>query len=205
MRITKYPQSCLVVDDGGRRLLIDPGSLAMDAHSFDDFGQVNAVLYTHQHGDHFDERSVAAVRERDIPVYANADVVSQFGQGNITEVTDGEKLDVAGFEVVARDLPHCLMVDGSEGPPNTGFVVDGTFFHPGDGTALDGLRVDVLAVPIGGPDVSNRDAYRFVKSTGATRAVPIHYDYFVADPDLFAQQCDLAEVVVIANGESAEF
>ena len=44
MRLTKYPQSCLIVEhDGGGRLLIDPGSVAMDVH-----GATVVVLGTEQ-------------------------------------------------------------------------------------------------------------------------------------------------------------
>lgn len=204
MKVTKYPQSCLVVekDDGGR-LLIDPGGPAVEAHSLADFGPLDAVLYTHRHADHLDERLLEPLREAGLRLIGNADVAGLIGEGAET-VTDGQHLKVAGFDVVARDLPHVVMVDGAPGPPNTGFLLDGRFFHPGDGIRLDGLRVDTLAVPIAGPSISFRDAYLFVEQVGAARAVPIHYDVFIADPALFATRCDIADVVVLQPGESAQ-
>jgi L-ascorbate metabolism protein UlaG (beta-lactamase superfamily) len=111
---------------------------------------------------------------------------------------------IAGFEVLPRDLPHVVMIDGSPGPPNTGFILDGALFHPGDGIAIDGLRVDALALPIAGPSLRFRDAYRFVEQLGARRAVPMHYDLFIADPKLFASRCDIAEVIVLGPGESTD-
>jgi L-ascorbate metabolism protein UlaG (beta-lactamase superfamily) len=205
MKVTKYPQSCLVVgkDDGGR-ILVDPGNFAIDAHDVDDFGPVDAVLYTHRHPDHCDERGLEALLERGATAYGNADVRALLGPGRVSELRDGEAVTIAGFEVLPRDLPHVPMIDGSSGPPNTGFVFDGTLFHPGDGIALDGLRVDALALPIAGPSISFRDAYRFVEEVGAKRAVPVHYDMFVADPHLFASRCDIAEVIVLGPGESAD-
>lgn len=203
MRVTKYPQSCLVLEHPGGRVLIDPGNLALDAYSIDDFGALDAVLYTHRHADHFDDRHVGALRDRGLELYANADVCSLIGAG-ATEVSDGSSFEVAGFEVTPRDLPHATMVDGSAGPPNTGYLVDGSFFHPGDGTELAGLSVDHLAVPIVGPSVSFRDAYRFTQEVGARTVIPMHYDTFMADPDQFAGFCDIAEVVVLGHGESAE-
>jgi L-ascorbate metabolism protein UlaG (beta-lactamase superfamily) len=202
LQITKYPQSCLALDKDDARILIDPGTFAFDAYSLDDFGDVQAVLFTHRHADHFDERHLDALLERDVEVFANADVCGLIGADRATVVRDGEAFSVAGFEVVARDLPHVVMVDGSPGPPNTGFVIDGTFFHPGDGIDAGGLRVDTLAVPIAGPSISFRDAYVFVQSVGARRAIPIHYDFFVADPKLFARFCDITEVTVLADAES---
>lgn len=202
MKVTKYPQSCLVVESDGR-ILIDPGFPAMDATPVDAFGTVDAVLVTHRHADHVDRRAIDPLRDRGVPVYGNADVAALLGDP-VTVVTDGAALQVAGFEVVPRDLAHQELVDGSPGPPNTGFLLDGRLFHPGDGLALPGLRADVLAVPIAGPSTSFRDAHRFLETTGATRAVPVHYDVFIADPDLFADKCTIADVIVLAAGESAE-
>ena len=201
MEVTKYPQSCLVLSDGDARICIDPGNVALDRHPLDELGDLQAVLYTHRHADHVDERAVDTLLERGVELYANADVCDLLG-GRATEVTDGQTLTVAGFEVTARDLPHVPMVDGSPGPPNTGFVIDGALFHPGDAVELPGLQVRALAVPIAGPSISFREAYAFVQAVGAERVIPIHYDYFIADPDHFARVCDLAEVVVLGAGET---
>jgi L-ascorbate metabolism protein UlaG (beta-lactamase superfamily) len=202
VRLTKYPQSCILFehDDGGR-LLIDPGSVAMDAMAFDAFGSVDAVLFTHRHADHCDARAVAAIAERDVPVHANADVCGQI-EVDASVVGDGQTFTAAGFEITAIDLPHVQMVDGSDGPPNTGFVLDGRVLHPGDAVQTRGTHVDVLAVPIAGPSVSFRASYVMVEQTGARTVVPIHYDVFLADPQLFAGFCDIARVVVLDHGDS---
>jgi L-ascorbate metabolism protein UlaG (beta-lactamase superfamily) len=204
VRVTKYPQSCVVVEhpDGGR-LLIDPGFVAMDAHRFDDFGAVDAVLFTHAHADHFDGRAVEAILERGLPIHANADVCGQI-EGPATTVADGDAFTAAGIGIVARDMPHVQMVNGAAGPPNTGYVLDGRLLHPGDSMQVDGVAVDVIAVPIVGPSVSFRDAYVAVQTTGASTAVPIHYDTFLADPDQFAGFCDIATVVVLGDGDTAD-
>lgn len=202
MRVTKYPQSCLVLEKGDGRIVIDPGTVAMDRHDLDEFGDVQAVLYTHRHYDHFDERYVEPLLERGVALYGNADMCSLVEA--MHEVSDGQSLEVAGFHVEARDLPHVPMVDGSAGPPNTGFLVDGRLFHPGDGIELEGLRAQALALPITGPSISFRDAYVFTERTGADVVVPIHYDVFIADPEMFAKYCDIAEVVTLKPGESYE-
>lgn len=203
MRITKYPQSCMVIEGSDGRVLIDPGDVAMDAYRFDDFGLIDAVLFTHRHLDHFDPRAIDAIAERELPVYANADVCGLI-DGPATAVTDGQAFKAAGFEVVPRDMPHVIMVDGSAGPPNTGFVFDGRLLHPGDSMQVNGIRVDALAVPITGPSVSFRDAYVAVESTGSSTAIPIHYDKFLANPQLFKHFCDLASVIVLGHGESVD-
>jgi len=203
--VTRHEQSCLLLEDHDARVVIDPGALMFQRLTVADLGPVDAVLVTHRHADHLDADAVAELARRGATVVGNADVAQRLaGAVEVAVVGDGEQRDVAGFQVLARDLPHVELVDGSAGPPNTGFLVDDRLFHPGDGMGLPGLVVDALAVPIAGPSISNRDAYRFVQQTAARLALPIHYDYFLADPELFAQQCDIAEVVVLARGESTE-
>lgn len=204
MHITRWPQSCLVVEHGGSRLCIDPGTLVTARYVLDDLGHLDAVLYTHRHPDHLDPALVEPLLERDVALYGNADVAELLGVEAVTVVEDGVGIEVAGVDVVPRDLPHVPLVDGSPGPPNTGFLIADTLFHPGDGIEIAGLTVTNLAVPISGPSISFRDAYAMIEALGADTVVPIHHDYFVADADHFAKVCDIARVVVLEHGESTD-
>ena len=66
MRVTKYPQSCLVVETDGVRLLIDPGVFVTASYEPDDLGEIDAVLYTHRHADHVDPELATRLRGRGI-------------------------------------------------------------------------------------------------------------------------------------------
>jgi L-ascorbate metabolism protein UlaG (beta-lactamase superfamily) len=204
VQLTKYPQSCLVVEVDGTRLLVDPGTFLSARYELGDLGHLDAVLITHRHADHLDPALVAPLRDRGLELFGNADVVELVGGDTVTLVESGRGFEAAGVEVVPHDLPHVVMVDGSPGPPNTGFLIDGHLFHPGDGVELTGVSAPIVAAPIAGPSISFHRAYRFVQQLGARTVVPIHYDAFVADPEHFARVCDLAEVLVLHDGASAE-
>lgn len=206
MRFTKYPQSCAVIEGSDGRVLVDPGNFAMDAGGFDVFGSIDAVLFTHRHPDHLDDRALDAIADRDIAVYGNADVADRIGDrvGKVAVVTAGQPFTAAGFTIEPHDMPHVVMVDGSAGPPNTGFVFDGRLLHPGDSLHVDRLRIDAFALPIAGPSVSFRDAYVAAEATGTRTAIPIHYDGFIADPKMFAHYCTITDVVILAPGETAD-
>ena len=204
MKVTKYPQSCLVVEaDNGARLLVDAGFHVTRGRGLDELGSIDAALYTHEHPDHFDEAWVGPLLERGIPIFANAEVCAMIGDG-ATQVDAGATFHAAEVPVVAYDLPHMPMVDGRPGPPNLGFLIDGRLLHPGDAKDLRDVRAEVLATPIAGPSCSARDAFLMVEAAGARVSIPVHYDHFLADPDIFAAQCTIAEVIVLGDGDSTE-
>lgn len=202
MKVTRYFQSCLLIEDGNARVLIDPSAQDKDQ----DFGKLDAVLYTHEHGDHFDAGMAQNFVEQGVAaVYANAST-RKLVKASVTEVKDGDEFDIAGLKIKALELPHCLMVDGSTSVQNTGYLVGGKLFHPGDGKELDGLDVDTLAVPINGPDISLHDAYAFTMQVSAKQVVPIHYDYLGGNPDFLGSSLNKKGVKVhaLTIGDSVE-
>lgn len=209
MKVTKYPQSCLIIEKNGKRLCIDPGELVSAKYDAQDLLPVDAILITHEHEDHVDQALLhELVGSDEVPVYANQSTKNLLGDAVTQVVMDGEEFEAAGLKIVARELPHCLMVDGSAGPQNTGYVIDGVFFHAGDGIALDGLHVASAAIPIAGPDISARDVFAFIKQLRCQTVVPIHYDYFQENPRILASMAPGVtpgvKFVLLDHGQSAE-
>jgi L-ascorbate metabolism protein UlaG (beta-lactamase superfamily) len=203
MKITRYFQSCLLIEEDGVKVLIDPSG--QEADKVGSFGKLNAVFYTHEHGDHFDAGMASDFVAGGTPVYANASTAKQMkSQPNL--VIDGQEFSVGKLKVQVKELPHCLMWDGSAGPQNSGFLLAGKLFHAGDGKELADFSVDVLALPINGPDVSLKDAFDFAKQVSAKNIIPVHYDYLGGKPEVFA---DVGQGMgltthVLANGESVD-
>jgi L-ascorbate metabolism protein UlaG (beta-lactamase superfamily) len=208
MKVTRFPQSCLLLEKDGHKLVIDPGAQFLDTHKVEELQGIEAVLYTHQHGDHYEPTIAEALLRQGVPVFANGSTARLIGTEKVTVVNDGDSFTAASFEVVARELPHCLLPDGSAGPQNTGYVIDGVLFHPGDGKELEGLQVNNLALPITGPDISILDAINFAKQVKAKVAIPIHYTAIPASPEVFADYAKKGgvdfEVRILADGQSTE-
>lgn len=204
MKITRYFQSCLLIEDGEARILVDPS--AQEKKRLGDFGKLDAVFYTHEHGDHFDAGMAQDFVEQGIaPVYANQSTAKRI-KASKTQVKDGQEFDINGVKVKAIELPHCLLVDGSTSVQNTGYLFSGKLFHPGDGKELKGLEVETLAVPVNGPDISLKDAYDFTMQVKAKQAILIHYDFLGGKPDYLGGSLNKKGIKahVLAIGDSAE-
>jgi L-ascorbate metabolism protein UlaG (beta-lactamase superfamily) len=199
MKITRYFQSCLTIEDGSVRILIDPNGQDSDTEKF---GKLDAVLYTHEHSDHFDKDMAQNFINSGVAVYTNSSTAKHFNTPP-TIAVEGQEFDIKGVKVKVIELPHCLMWDGSEGPQNSGYLINGRIFHPGDGKELAGLEVENLAVPIAGPDISLKDAIDFAKQVKAKNVIPIHYDYIGTKPEVFASVSGSDfKTIVIANAAS---
>ena len=205
MKVTKYPQSCLVLCKDGQCILIDPGTLVTSRYKLADLGLVEAVLYTHQHPDHFDPSILEELRRSNIEIYCNSDVADQIG-GGATVINDKDEFVVAGFKIKAYDIPHFKLPPNIKPVPNTGYVIDGHFFHPGDGVELEDLKVDDVALTIGGygDDFLDRAA-KFADSLEAKRIIPIHFEgLFKPDPQDFVAKVEGDRVIILKDGESVD-
>ena len=106
MKITRFTQSCLLIEEAKARILIDPSG----EDSVVDFGELDAVLYTHEHADHFDPALCKKFMEQGIAVYVNASTAKQIeGKPNVVE--DRQEFSAGSFEIKVIELPHCLMAD----------------------------------------------------------------------------------------------
>lgn len=207
MKVTRFPQSCLLLEKDGKKIVLDPGMFDVDAFKNGAFEGVEAALFTHEHPDHYTPATAAALSKAGAKLYANASTAKLI-QGDCTVVNDGDKFQIAGFSVEAHELPHCLLPDGSEGPQNTGYLIDGAFFDPGDGKELAGLSASSMALPINGPDISMLDAFNFAKQLGVKVAIPVHYTWMGGDVVTYKQFAEGSgmpfELRVLADGESTE-
>lgn len=204
MYVTKYPQSCLKVEANGRALLFDLGRPAA-ANKARDFGKCDAVIYTHRHADHLDVGAARELHKSGVQLYGNDDVAEVVGGGVVEVVHDDEELVIAGFRLRSLALPHCQMVNGTEGVPNNGYLINDQLLLPGDSTDLAGITARYVAMPIFGPDISLHDAYKAAIQVKAELVIPVHYDIAEMNPEVFnllAGQYDPPfQIKPLQNGE----
>ena len=73
MKITKFPQSCLLIETKGKRILIDPGILKYKEEYFDIWNNVDIILITHKHPDHCNVEVLKKLN-KNITIYSTREV-----------------------------------------------------------------------------------------------------------------------------------
>jgi len=175
MRLTKFGHSCLLLEEGRARLLLDPGTLS---GGFEELQGLTAVLYTHQHADHLDAERLRGLLDRNPGVRVVSDEGSakplgEAGAG-VEVVHDGDEVELGGVGVRVAGRDHAVIHPDIPVVPNVGYLVGGRLFHPGDAFTLPGQQVEVLAVPAGAPWLKVSEAIDYLREVRPKVAVPVH-------------------------------
>ena len=190
--VTWYSHSCLLIESGGARLLVDPfitGNPLAPLRA--DQIQADFIFVSHGHGDHVGD-TVAIAKRTGATVVSNFEIhnwLSAQGVENGHPQHIGGGFDYPWGRVKLTIAHHgSALPDGSYGGSPCGFIfyVEGKkIYHACDTGLFYDMKligeegIDLAVLPIGdnftmGPE----DSLRAVKLINPRRVLPIHYDTF---------------------------
>jgi L-ascorbate metabolism protein UlaG (beta-lactamase superfamily) len=162
------------LEKDGARLVIDPGIWAGP----DALLGAAAVLVTHEHADHLDEAAVrgALDADTDLQLWASEAVAGQFAEfgGRVHGVHHGDAVTISGFDVHVYGAEHARVDRAIPVVPNTGFLLDGAVFHPGDSFTVPEDPVRTLLVPVSGPWLKFSDIADYLRTVAPEHGYWIH-------------------------------
>ncbi len=187
------------VTAGGGQIIIDP-FLTNNPQTPDDLkrvGELDTILITHGHFDHFDDvESLAA--QTGAGTVSNFEIFSYLqrqGIENAMPIQKGGTVEVGGIKVTATHAFHSSSIqldDGSyiyAGEP-VGYIIEFEsgfkLYHAGDTAVFGDMRLigelynpDLALLPIGNQVVmSPYEAAHAARLLGVEHVVPIHYGTF---------------------------
>jgi L-ascorbate metabolism protein UlaG (beta-lactamase superfamily) len=175
MRFTKLGHSCVRLEKDGAVLVIDPGVWSYAAAAL---AGAAAVMVTHEHADHLDADAMRTALQAspDLTLWANPSVTAQFTEfgDRVHETRHGDALSVAGFSVHVYGHDHALIHKDVPLVVNTGFLVDGELFHPGDSFTVPEEPVRTLLLPISAPWLKAAEMIDYFRGVAPARGYAIH-------------------------------
>ena len=224
MRVTFLGHAAFFVETPHLRALIDPflSENPQASRRPEDFQALDHIFVTHGHWDHVGD-AVALAQRTGATIVCCSELARVFSRKDV-HVFSRHIGGRATFPFGRVKMTPALHGGGVSGESPTvcgghpgGFLleVDGKkLYHAGDTglsmemTLLGEEGIDLALLPIGGTYTMDvEDAVRAVKLLKPRVVVPMHYGTFppiaAADPwDFAARARDLAQVVVLAPGES---
>ncbi|MFL5679148.1 MAG: MBL fold metallo-hydrolase [Chloroflexota bacterium] len=196
-RVGFVGHATVLVDAGRFRFLTDPflrtrlGPLRRHGPVPDpaSLGEVDAILISHAHPDHFDRRSLSRVRGHPtVVVPAGLGAAAAGLSGPVVEMRVGQTISVGGASITAVPASHWRS-PRRPAAATLGYLVEAgiaTYFA-GDTGPFDALsrlagRVDLALLPVwswgphlGPGHLDPADAARLARTIRPTAAVPIHW------------------------------
>jgi|SRR5690554_1801036 len=173
MRITKREHACLVVEDQGEQLVIDPGSFTAPLEGLD---SLVAVVVTHEHPDHWTPEHLERLRSMraDVPIYGPAGVAAAAESFDVQVVADGDEVTVGNFTLSFHGKEHAVIHRSLPIVDNVGVFVNDTLYYGGDSYTVPPKPVGVLAAPAGAPWLKIGEAMDYLAEVAPEHAFPTH-------------------------------
>ncbi|MBI2990369.1 MAG: MBL fold metallo-hydrolase [Candidatus Magasanikbacteria bacterium] len=176
MHLTFFGHSCLLIEENGARLMVDPGFWS-EGHT--EISGLDAIFITHEHPDHCDIESLSRLREhnQNFRIYTNKGVGKKLAGADFSFelLENGASMTVKGLSVEAFGQDHAVIYQSFPRFDNTGFLFDGRLFHPGDAlNVYPDKPVEILALPVIAPWMRMADSLEYAKKIKPQLVFPIH-------------------------------
>lgn len=217
MKITKFPQSCLVIETKGKKILVDPGNLKYKEEYFDIWNNVDIILITHKHSDHCNTEILEKI-DKNIKIYSSNEVQNAHPTLHINIVKEKDIIDIENkisIEVVHAEHGYIPpMKTGAKVIENIGYIIDDNetrVYITSDTICFQNeYKCDILCVPVSdyGVVMGAFEAALFAKETNAKLVIPLHADSpkYPVNFDFVKEMFDKNEVEyeILENDESIE-
>jgi len=190
MKLTKLEHAALILDVGGQKLYIDPGSFTT---ALTETAGAAGIVITHEHPDHWTLAQLQRILEMNesVPVYAPAGVATAVAAAvaaasadeneprrptpHITVVRDGDTATAGPFSLRFFGRTHAVIHESIPVVDNVGVLVNDELYYAGDSFTIPAdVEVPTLAVPAGAPWLKISEVIDYVLAVRPQRSFPTH-------------------------------
>ena len=182
MKITKYPQSCLMVETNNKKILIDAGNLKYQDKFLKEWKKSDIILITHKHADHIKSDLLKTLN---IPIYSTQEVQDTYPYIKFNIIKEDDILNIDNIKIEVVKAVHGynpLLKNGGQVFENVGYIIDDgkcRLYITSDTICFNNdYKADVVALPVTGYGLtmSAFEASLFAQELGAKLVLPVHMD-----------------------------
>lgn len=216
MKITKFPQSCLLIECKGKKILLDPGVLKYKEKYFQIWNNVDVLLITHKHSDHCNTEVLEKL-DKNIKIYSTNEVQQSNPTLLINIIKENDVIELGDIKIEVVHAEHGYippMKTGAKVNENVGYIIndgENRLYVTSDTICFQNeYKCDVLCVPVSdyGVVMGAFEASLFAKETNAKLVIPLHSDSpkYPVDFDFVKKTFEQNEIEyeILENDETVE-
>lgn len=173
MKITKQGHACLIFEQDGKTLVLDPGAYSEPQ---DNLGNVLAIVITHAHDDHCFEAQLDRIlaKSPEAMIFCPPDVAERLVNYKTTVIYHGDHYPIGPFTIEAFGDLHAEIHPSIPVIQNRGVLINDLLYYPGDSFTLPDRPVEMLAVPTSAPWLKMAEVMDFVTAVDHKQSMPTH-------------------------------
>lgn len=188
MKITKFHQSCLLIQIDNTRILVDPGNIGYTEDMYENYWKdIDYIFITHKHPDHCLVTVINDIIKRDnAKLYVSSEVKNEYKFLNCNVIKENDILEFESFKVEVTKAVHGYlptMKDIDIVYENVGYIFDdgkSRLYITSDTISFKNkYNCDVICMPFNGNGLTLGifEGTQFAKKTGAKLVLPIHLEH----------------------------
>lgn len=188
MKITKFNQSCLLIETKNKRILVDPGKIGYNETLLNDWINIDYILITHRHWDHCNEDAINIIAKRDnARIYTTKEVAENNNLINPVIIKQGDVIDLGDIKVEVTKAIHGFFTkmkkSGGEIFENVGYIIDDgekRLYITSDTINFNNnYKCDILCMPFNGNGLTLGiiDGVMFAQDINPELLLPIHMEH----------------------------
>jgi L-ascorbate metabolism protein UlaG (beta-lactamase superfamily) len=186
MLLTKYIHSCVLIDHKSIKILFDPGSYCNNVMSDIITTNIDYLILTHTHSDHYDKNNIEIIIDQfsNIIIIGNNEVVEKLKIDfpnfiNIISSKDSGVISINNKIIVtAFDTKHLEIWKEVGQVQNTGYLIDNYYYNPADSFEIPLELVNnppqIALLPVAGPPIRVANAIQYAIDLKATKYIAVH-------------------------------
>ncbi len=185
MKITKFAQSCVLIETNGKKILIDPGSIQYEPSLLEKWRSIDLLLVTHKHFDHCNPEAIKELAKNPkVKFYTSQEVLDYYPDLKAEKVKEGDIINLGKIKIEVVRAVHGyipILKGEKEVNQNIGFIIQGDkrIYITSDTICFkNDYKCDILIAPVTnyGIVMGPYETALFAKETGAKLVIPSHYD-----------------------------
>ena len=173
MKVTKQTHACLIFEQSGKKLVLDPGSYSEAQENLHD---VLAIVITHAHDDHCFEAQLDRILATNpsAEIYCPSDVATRLASYKTKVVYHGDYYETGPFSLEFFGDLHAVIHPSIPVIENRGVLINNLLYYPGDSFTQPDRKVEMLAVPTSAPWLKMSEVMDFVQAVDHNQSMPTH-------------------------------